>query len=149
VVIAAGPGSKFDPESSGPTVLAAYALFPPGQSSAAQAKLEAQLRTTPTGSAIEPPELKSPPLAPNQPIPFSHRATRWLEWTAIIVINCQPMANRCNFQCNELHGLSSVSDEGERSSAGNGSTGQGTPTDHMESSVPTAKFRFLQPSKTY
>jgi len=73
VVIAAGPGSKFDPESSGPTVLAAYALFPPGQSSAAQAKLEAQLRTTPTGSAIEPPELKSPPPAPNQPIPFSHR----------------------------------------------------------------------------
>jgi len=73
VVIAVGAGGNIGDDASGPTALAAYALFPKGQSSPAQARLQAELAKIPSGTGSEPPEIKPPLLAPTQPIPFSHR----------------------------------------------------------------------------
>ncbi|MGH9326872.1 MAG: PQQ-binding-like beta-propeller repeat protein [Terriglobia bacterium] len=81
VVIALGPGGRFQSFSpaagSGPTVVAAYALFPKGQVSAAQSRLQAELkaesRTITAGAGALPPELKPPLRLPVQPIPFSHK----------------------------------------------------------------------------
>jgi quinoprotein glucose dehydrogenase len=73
VVIAVGPGGYFNTDSSAPAVLAAYALFPKGQSSPAQVRLQAQSRTIPAGPGSEPQQITPPPAAPMQPIPFSHK----------------------------------------------------------------------------
>jgi quinoprotein glucose dehydrogenase len=73
VVIAVGAGGNIGDDASGPTTLAAYSLFPKGESSPAQIKLQAQLEKIPAGPGREPPEIKPPGAAPAQPVPFSHR----------------------------------------------------------------------------
>ena len=73
VVIAVGPGGNFERDSSGPTVLVAYTLFPKGQSSPAEVKLQAELNAVPLGPGSEPPTINPPHPAPTQPVPFSHR----------------------------------------------------------------------------
>jgi glucose dehydrogenase len=73
VVIAVGPGGFFNPDSSAPAVLAAYALFPKGQSSPAQVRLQARSRTIPPGPGSEPQPVAAPAAAPLQPVPFSHK----------------------------------------------------------------------------
>jgi glucose dehydrogenase len=79
VVIAVGPSARFSTGASAPTVLAAYALFPKGETSPAQRKLQAQVRLPvrlgiiPGGPGSEPPEITPPLPAPAQPVPFSHR----------------------------------------------------------------------------
>lgn len=72
VVIAVSPGGRFNADTSAPTVLAAYALFPKGEISPAQARLEAPSRTIPPGPGSEPQALSPPVPAPAQPVPFSH-----------------------------------------------------------------------------
>jgi glucose dehydrogenase len=78
VVIAVGPSARFSTGASAPTVLAAYALFPQGQTSPAQAALQDQVRLPvhlgiiPGGPGSEPPEITPPLPAPPQPVPFSH-----------------------------------------------------------------------------
>ena len=76
VVIAVGPGGNFGDGGSGPTALAAYTLFPKGQTSLAQTRLQAELRVLKTAQespGSEPPEIKSPLPAPVQPVLFSHK----------------------------------------------------------------------------
>ncbi|TAM81971.1 MAG: quinoprotein glucose dehydrogenase [Acidobacteria bacterium] len=79
VAIAVGPSSRFSTGASAPTVVAAYTLFPEGQTSPAQAKLQTETRlpvelgVIPGGVGREPVEITPPPAAPSQPIPFSHR----------------------------------------------------------------------------
>lgn len=76
VVIAVGPSGNFHGEGSGSTVLAAYTLFPKGQSSPAQAKLQAELKAVQAGlghAGSEPPDIQPPLSAPAQPISFSHK----------------------------------------------------------------------------
>ncbi|MGO8718590.1 MAG: PQQ-binding-like beta-propeller repeat protein [Acidobacteriaceae bacterium] len=76
VVIAVGPAGNLGGEGSGPTVLAAYTLFPKGQSSPAQAKLQAELAAMQAGqghAGSEPQDIKPPLPAPVQPVSFSHK----------------------------------------------------------------------------
>lgn len=77
VVIAVSPGGRFNADTSAPTVLAAYALLPKGESSPAQkelqTRLQTQVRTIPTGAGSEPREITPPLPAPAQPLPFSHK----------------------------------------------------------------------------
>ncbi len=73
VVIAVGSGGNIGDDVAGPTTLAAYALFPKGQTSPAETKLQAELEKTPVGPGREPPEISPLPTAPVQPIAFSHR----------------------------------------------------------------------------
>ncbi|HMD83402.1 MAG TPA: PQQ-binding-like beta-propeller repeat protein [Terriglobia bacterium] len=72
VVVAVGPGGYFNPDTSAPTVLAAYALFPKGQG---PARLRAQTyaRTISASPGREPQDLPAPAQAIAQPNPFSHR----------------------------------------------------------------------------
>ncbi len=76
VVIAVGPGGSFGGGRSGPTALAAYTLFPKGQSSPAEAKLQTELQAMQTGNGgvgSEPQSIHPPLPAPVQPIAFSHK----------------------------------------------------------------------------
>lgn len=77
VVIAVGPSLRFGTGTSAATVLAAFTLFPKGESSPAQLRLQAQMtlqaRSIPEGAGSEPPEVTPPPPALVQPIPFSHK----------------------------------------------------------------------------
>ena len=76
VVIAVGPGGNFGDAGSGPTALAAYTLFPKGQSSPAEAKLQTELKAMQTsngGAGSEPQDIHPPLAAPKQPIAFSHK----------------------------------------------------------------------------
>jgi quinoprotein glucose dehydrogenase len=76
VVIAVGPGGNFGDVGSGPTALAAYALFPKGQSSPAEAKLQTELKVMQIsngGAGSEPQNIHPPLPAPVQPIAFSHK----------------------------------------------------------------------------
>jgi glucose dehydrogenase len=73
VVIAVGAGGNIGDDASGPTTLAAYALFPKGETSPAQAKLDVELTKMPVGKGSEPPEVNPSPPAPVQPIPFNHQ----------------------------------------------------------------------------
>ena len=79
VVVAVGPSSRFSTGASAPTVIAAYTLFPKGQTSPAQAKLQTQTRlpvelgVIPGGKGHEPVNITPQPPAPTQPIPFSHK----------------------------------------------------------------------------
>ena len=76
VVIAVGPGGNFGGGRSGPTALAAYTLFPKGQISPAEAKLQTELKAMQTsngGHGSEPTDIHSSLPAPVQPIAFSHR----------------------------------------------------------------------------
>jgi len=76
VVIAVGPGGSFRQRSSGPTALAAYTLFPKGQSSPAETKLQIELsalQTSNGGAGSEPQNIHPPLTAPVQPISFSHK----------------------------------------------------------------------------
>jgi glucose dehydrogenase len=79
IVIAVGPSDRFSTGASAPTVLAAYALFPKGHLSSAQARLQPELRlpvqlgNVPGGPGSLPPTLTPPLPAPVQPIPFSHK----------------------------------------------------------------------------
>jgi len=73
VVIAVSPGGRFNADTSAPTVLAAYALFPKGQLSPAQVRLETQPRTIAEGPGSLPPLITPPRAAPSQPVPFSHK----------------------------------------------------------------------------
>jgi predicted CXXCH cytochrome family protein len=73
VVVAIGPGGNIGDEASGPTTLAAYTLFPKGETSPAQTRLQAQLEKMPAGPGREPLELTPPPPAPLEPVAFSHR----------------------------------------------------------------------------
>lgn len=79
VVIAVGPSARFGTGTSAPTVLAAYTLFPKGEASPAQTRLQAQMRlqtqarSISEGAGNEPPDVSSPPPAPAQPVPFSHK----------------------------------------------------------------------------
>jgi hypothetical protein len=72
VVIAVGPGGYFNPDTTAPTVLAAYALFPEGQGPA-RMRPQAQSRTISAGPGHEPRDLPAPTKAITQPIPFSHK----------------------------------------------------------------------------
>ncbi|HEV2383251.1 MAG TPA: PQQ-binding-like beta-propeller repeat protein [Terriglobia bacterium] len=72
VVIAVGPGGYFNPDSTAPTVLAAYALFPKGEAPA-RARLNAQSRTIGVGPGREPRDLPAAAKPVTQPVPFSHR----------------------------------------------------------------------------
>ena len=73
VVIAVSPGGRFNTDTSAPTVLAAYALFPKGQLSPAQVRLEAQSRPITAGPGSLPSQITPPRAAPVQPLAFSHR----------------------------------------------------------------------------
>lgn len=76
VVIAVGPPGNLGGEGSGPTAMAAYTLFPKGQSSPAQAKLQAELAVMQSGkgrAGSEPRDIKPPLPAPVQPVQFSHK----------------------------------------------------------------------------
>lgn len=79
VVIAVGPSSRFSTGASAPTVIAAYTLFPKGQTSPAQAKLDTRTRrpvelgVIPGGKGSEPVDIAPQPPAPAQPVPFSHK----------------------------------------------------------------------------
>jgi quinoprotein glucose dehydrogenase len=79
VVLAVGPSSRFSTGASAPTVIAAYTLYPKGQTSPAQAKLEPETRlpvelgVIPSGMGREPVDLTPQPPAPAQPVPFSHK----------------------------------------------------------------------------
>ena len=73
VVIAVGAGGNIGDDASGPTALAAYTLFPKGESSPAQVRLQTQLKKIPAGPGREPPRINPPLAAPAQPVPFSHR----------------------------------------------------------------------------
>jgi glucose dehydrogenase len=76
VVIAVGPGGNFGDGGSGPTALAAYALFPKNQVSPAEEKLQRELKamqTTNGGAGREPQNIDPPLPAPVQPISFSHK----------------------------------------------------------------------------
>jgi len=72
VVIAVGPGGYFNPDTTAPTVLAAYALFPKGQGPG-KVRLQALPRTISAGPGREPQDIGAPAQAIAQPIPFSHR----------------------------------------------------------------------------
>jgi glucose dehydrogenase len=72
VVVAVGPGGYFNPDSSAPTVLAAYALYPKGQGPA-RLRAGAYPRTLSASPAREPQELPAPANPIAQPIAFSHR----------------------------------------------------------------------------
>jgi glucose dehydrogenase len=72
VVIAVGAGGNIGDDASGPTALAAYALYPRGETSPAQAMLQAELGKMPVGPGREPPDINPPLAAPAQPVPFSH-----------------------------------------------------------------------------
>jgi hypothetical protein len=67
VVIAVGPGGYFNPDTSAPTVIAAYALVPKGQGRLAAA------RAMPEGAGREPQDLPAPAQPVAQPVPFSHK----------------------------------------------------------------------------
>jgi putative pyrroloquinoline-quinone binding quinoprotein/cytochrome c7-like protein len=69
VVIAVGPGGYFNPDTSAPTVLAAYALVPKGQGISGGVPT----RTIPPGVGHEPPDISPPAQAATQPLPFSHK----------------------------------------------------------------------------
>ena len=76
VVIAVGPGGNFGDGAFGPTALAAYTLFPKGQSSPAEARLQTELQAMQVGDAntgSEPQDIHPPLPAPAQPIAFSHK----------------------------------------------------------------------------
>jgi glucose dehydrogenase len=70
VVIAVGPGGYFNPDTSAPQVLAAYALFPEGQAPRSVTRSVGPPITSPPGR--EPPEISAPTTPVPQPIPFSH-----------------------------------------------------------------------------
>lgn len=75
VVIAVGPGYLSN-NTLTPSALTAYTLFPKGQPSAAQLRLDKEIQGNQavlTGPGSEPPTIASPLPAPNQPIPFSHK----------------------------------------------------------------------------
>ena len=72
VVVAVGPGGFFNPDTTAPTVLAAYALFPKGQGPA-RLRTQAYPRTISASPDHEPQDLPAPAKAITQPIPFSHR----------------------------------------------------------------------------
>jgi len=72
VVIAVGPGGYFDPDTTAPTVLAAYAVFPKGQGPE-RVRSQAQARTISAGPGREPQDLPGPAKLITQPIAFSHR----------------------------------------------------------------------------
>ncbi|MHB1936968.1 MAG: outer membrane protein assembly factor BamB family protein [Acidobacteriaceae bacterium] len=76
VAIAVGPGGSFGDGGSGPTALAAYTLFPKGQSSPAETKLQDELRAMQardTGGGSAPQNIDPPLPAPAQPVVFSHK----------------------------------------------------------------------------
>jgi quinate dehydrogenase (quinone) len=70
VVVAVGPGGYFNPDTTAPTVLAAYALFPKGQAPARK-HLEGS-RSISAGPGHEPKSVPAPAKPIEQPIPFSH-----------------------------------------------------------------------------
>ena len=72
VVIAVGPGGYFNPDTTAPTVLAAYALLPKGKGPA-RVSPQAQQRTISAGPGREPQDVGAPARPIAQPIPFSHR----------------------------------------------------------------------------
>ncbi|HLY62614.1 MAG TPA: PQQ-binding-like beta-propeller repeat protein [Terriglobia bacterium] len=72
VVIAVGPGGYFNPDTTAPTVLAAYALFPEGKAPP-RINLQGQRRTISAGPGSEPYNIPAPVKAVTQPVPFSHR----------------------------------------------------------------------------
>jgi hypothetical protein len=69
VVIAVGPGGYFNANTSGPTVLAAFALVPEGQS----VPVRVPSRTIPLGPGSEPPDISAPVRAAAQRVAFSHK----------------------------------------------------------------------------
>lgn len=71
VVIAVGPGGYFNTDTTAPTVLAAYTLYPKGQTS--PASLAMQTRTISPGPGREPEDLKEPSHPLLQPLAFSHK----------------------------------------------------------------------------
>jgi len=72
VVVAVGPGGYFNPDTSAPTVVAAYALFPKGQGPA-RLRAQAYPQTISASPGREPQDLPAPAQAIAQPNPFSHR----------------------------------------------------------------------------
>lgn len=73
VVLAIGPGGNIEGGGPGPAALVAYALFPKGQTSPAQAKLLAEGTGVGAASGSEPPAAAGSFSAPAQPVSFSHR----------------------------------------------------------------------------
>ena len=109
VVLAVGPSSRFSTGASAPTVIAAYTLFPEGETSPAQAKLATETRlpvelgVIPSGVGREPADITPQPAAPAQPIPFSHKlhASVGLQCQSCHELNVDgkqmqiPNANKC------------------------------------------------------
>jgi quinate dehydrogenase (quinone) len=98
VVIAVGPGGYFNPDTSAPQVLAAYALLPEGQ---------APVRVTPkvpppvvSGPGREPSEISAPATPVSQPLPFSH--VRHMQ-TGVKCENCHPVLG--NGECMQIPAL--------------------------------------------
>jgi glucose dehydrogenase/Zn ribbon nucleic-acid-binding protein len=72
VVIAVGPGGYFNPDTTAPTVLAAYAIFPKGKAPA-RTNFQARQRTITAGPGREPQDMNAHATPVSQPVPFSHR----------------------------------------------------------------------------
>jgi len=93
VAIAIGPGGSFGDGGFGPTALVAYAVFPKGQLSPAEAKLQIELKAMQTsngGAGSEPQDVHPSLPAPVQPIAFSH----------------QEHVMRAGMKCDDCHQLS-------------------------------------------
>ncbi len=73
VVLAVGPGGNIEGGGPGPAALVAYALFPKGRTSPAQAKLLTEGAGAAAASGSEPPAGGGSFPAPAQPVSFSHR----------------------------------------------------------------------------
>ena len=76
LLLPSGPGGNFGDGSSATTALAAYTLFPKGQVSPADAKLQSELKAMQIsngGVGSEPQDIHPPLSAPLQPIAFSHK----------------------------------------------------------------------------
>jgi quinoprotein glucose dehydrogenase len=72
VVVAVGPGGYFNPDTTAPTVVAAYALFPEGRGPA-RMRTQSESHTISVAPGREPQDLPAPAKPITQPIPFSHR----------------------------------------------------------------------------
>jgi quinoprotein glucose dehydrogenase len=73
VVIAVGPGGYFSTDASASALLAAYTLFPEGQSTPARLIQQAPSRAIVPGAGREPQPIGATTEAVMQPIPFSHK----------------------------------------------------------------------------
>jgi len=125
VVIAVGAGGNIGDDASGPITLAAYALFPKGESSPAQAKLQAQLKKIPAGLGGSRPEsARLPQLRRNPSLqsPAPHHRRNDLRQLPPAIGKRQEHAN-CERA--SVHDLSPVGGESKSRNSENGSPQKG------------------------